>query len=544
MLNNLSIKVKLISSTLLAVIVILVLAGMNVYSIRHGSTMLADVYENNVQPLVYLQKIDSALKEVRFRLVAVPLEQMSIKGASDQLKEARIEVPQLWAKFKGMQEDVQLDNDNRELVEKIDAQMASIDVFFAKLEGIYATDNKDALLVPLREDWPLINRNLLKPIAKLIPAQEAAAKLIYEKSLIHGEKLTFLSLIITLAGIAVLLAFAFRLVYVINRNIRALNQALLDVSTGNLSIIVRVEQHDELGTMAKSINQTVAKLNQMISGVKHAADDLAASSTNLSQETGNVVKRADVQSDRVMQVSAAMEEMSVAVTEIASGANNAATASTQTEVIAQEGRDNMVKSQEATSKTVAAVESSSVIITQLSQTIGKISEITKVIKDIADQTNLLALNAAIEAARAGEQGRGFAVVADEVRKLAERTSLSTADITRMVGTIHSQTGSSVQAMEEVKRDVEASAIYSSSTSKTLNQICEAAVHVTGLANQIALATGEQSSASEEIASNMEAIASLTEENAISIRNVGKEAGNMATTAAELQRLVGQFKLAS
>ena len=356
--------------------------------------------------------------------------------------------------------------------------------------------------------------------------------------------MTILSLIVMGAGMSVLLAFAFRLVYVINRNIHGLNQALLEISTGNLNIKAEVEQKDELGAMADSINQTVSKLNQMISGVKHAADDLATSSAGLSRETEKVSQRADVQSDRVMQVSAAMEEMSVSVTEISSGANNVASASTQTETIAHEGRDNMVKSQEATRKTVDTVESSSLIITELSQTIGKISEITKVIKDIADQTNLLALNAAIEAARAGEQGRGFAVVADEVRKLAERTSLSTTDITNMVETIHNQTGSSVRAMEEVKREVEASASYSASTNKTLNQISEAAVQVTSLANQIASATREQSSASEEIASSMEAISTLTEENTISIHKVGEGATGIMHTAAELQGLVGQFKLAN
>ncbi len=544
MLNNLSIKVKLISSTLLSVLVILVLAGLNVYSIGQGSSALSEVYENNVQPLVLLQKMDSELKEIRFRMVAVPLDQMSMKGSADQLKEARVNVPKLWAELKGMLHNAQMDKEGHELVEKIETQMASMDAFFAKLEGIYATGNKDALLGPLNDDWPMINRNLLKPLAHLIPAQEAAVKLTYETSSALGNKLIALSLIVMAVGMTVLLAFAFRLVYVINRNIRALNQALMDVSTGNLSIVARVEQNDELGAMAASINQTVSKLNQMISGVKHAADDLAASSTSLSQETGKVAKRADVQSDRVMQVSAAMEEMSVSVTEISSGAKNVATASNQTESIAQEGRNNMVKSQEVTRQTVASVEASSASIAQLSQTIAKISEITKVIKDIADQTNLLALNAAIEAARAGEQGRGFAVVADEVRKLAERTSVSTTDITSMVDAIHSQTGLSVKAMEDVKREVEASAKYSESTNKTLDQIGEAAVQVTNLANQIASATREQSSASEEIASNMEAISNLTEENTVSIHNVGKEAGNMATTAAELQRLVGQFKLAS
>lgn len=544
MLNSLSIKVKLFSAMALSIVIILALTGMNIYSIRQGSSVLADVYENNVQPLALLQEMDSVLKEVRFRMVAVPLDQMSIKGSSDQLKEARARVPKIWAEFKGKLEHVQLDKDNRELVDKIDASILSIDTFFAKLDGIYAANNKDALLAPLQEEWPLINRNLLKPIAQLIPAQEAAVKLAYDKSSALGDKLTVLTLIVMAVSIAVMMAFALSLIYIIDRNIHSLKLALMEISSGNLSINVEVAQKDELGAMADSINQTVSKLNQMISAVKQAADSLAASSSGLANETEKVTKRADLQSDRVMQVSAAMEEMSVSVTEISTGANEVSTASNQTEGIAQKGRDNMVRSLEATRKTVETVESSSAIITELSQSIGKISELTKVIKEIADQTNLLALNAAIEAARAGEQGRGFAVVADEVRKLAERTTLSTADITSMVEAIHNQTGASVQAMAKVKSEVESSASFSSSTNNTLNQIGEAAVHVTSLANQIASATQEQSSASEEIASSMEAISNLTEENTISIHNVGKEADNMALNVAELQRLVGQFKLAS
>jgi methyl-accepting chemotaxis protein len=542
MLNNLTIKAKLFGMTVFTVVIILLLSGVNIYSIRQGSSALAHVYEDNVRPLALLQELENTLKEVRFRMVAVPLDQMSIKGSADQLKEAKTRVPQIWADFKLKLEDVQLDKDSRELIDKIEKQVSTIDVFFVKLDGIYASNNKDALLNPLQEEWPLINRNLLKPIAQLIPALETGVNQTYKQSSSVGNKLITLTVVIAAIIVALLLATAYWIIHSINSNIRTINQALKEVSSGNLGIVAKISQHDELGTMADSINQTISKLHEMVSGVKYAADNLATSSSGLSREAGSVAKRADLQTDRVMQVSSAMEEMSVSVTEISTGAQEVAAASTQAEVIAKQGCENMVKSQAATQRTVETVETSSAIIAQLSQTIGKISEIAKVIKDIADQTNLLALNAAIEAARAGEQGRGFAVVADEVRKLAERTTLSTSDITSMVETIYNQTGSSVQAMGEVKQEVELSAGYSTSTNNTLNQIAGAAVHVTGLANQIASATKEQSSASEEIASNMEAISNLTEENTISIHNVEKEVSKMASTAAELQRLVGQFNL--
>ncbi len=542
MLNKLTIRIQLIGAAIMTVTIILILVGLNVFSIKQGSAALAEVYESNVQPLTLLQELDAVLKEVRFRLVAVPLEQMSIKGSADQLKEARTKVPQIWVVFKRHVADTPVSDQDRELIAKIDKQINAIDPFFSKLEGIYAAGNKEALLAPLQEEWPLINRNLLKPIGQLIPAQEAAVKKTYEKNLALGKKLTTVVLIVGGISLFLLLFFVIRLVAMLNRNIGVLNQVLREVAQGNLCIKASIPQKDELGSMADSINQTVNQLRIIIGGVKHAADNVASSSANLSMETERVTQRADTQADRVMQVSAAMEQMSVAVTEISSGAHNVVDASTQTQSIVESGKENMARSQEATNRIVDTVESSSRVIAELSQEIGKINEITKVIKDIADQTNLLALNAAIEAARAGEQGRGFAVVADEVRKLAERTALSTADITNKVESISNKTGSSVRSMETVKREVENGAKYSNATSGTLSLVIDAAVRVTTLAHQIASATNEQSKASEETARNMEEISGLTEESAASIHQVRHAADILSDTAAELQSLVGQFKL--
>ena len=544
MFNKLTIRFQLIGLAVMTLVILVVLVGMNIYSIRQGSSALADVYENNVQPLMKLQEIDAILKEVRFRLVAVPLDQMSIKGSGDQLKEARSQVPKIWADFTRKVADSQVSAQDRELIAKIDKQITGLDPFFEKLDQIYAAGNKDALMAPLQEEWPQINRNLLKPVAQLIAAQDSAVKKTYEKNLALGKKLTTLSLIVGGVNLVLLLAFVIRLVTMLNRNIGTLNRVLHDVAQGNLGVQAHIPQKDEFGSMADSINLTVTQLRNIISGVKHAADNVAASSADLSKETERVTKRADTQSDRVMQVSAAMEQMSVAVTEISSGAHNVVEASTHTQSIVDEGKGNMAKSMEATRRIVDTVESSSNVITELSQAIGKINEITKVIKDIAGQTNLLALNAAIEAARAGEQGRGFAVVADEVRKLAERTALSTADISHMVETINTKTDISVRSMETVKREVEHGASYSNSTNDTLNQVIDASVHVTTLAQQIASATNEQSIASEETARNMEEISGLTEENTASMHHVKQASDILSDTASELQRLVGQFKLAS
>lgn len=543
MLGKLSIKAQLLSGAVLTVIIILILGGANIYSIRQGSAALSNVYENNVQPLVILQEMDALLKEIRFRLAAVPLDQMSIKGSHDQLKEAQTRLPKLWGEFKERIANVKLNEADKEAVEKIEKNFSSLDTLFRKLDGLYALSNKDALLLPLQEEWPLINRNIMKPMAHLISVQDVAVKKTYESSIAQGKKLTITSLIVISLSMVLTLLFIINLIRMMNRNISILQKTLSEVAHGDLGVSAKITQKNELGEMASSVNQTVSQLHNIISGVKAVADQLAHTSTEISDVTDKITKRADAQTDRVMQISAAMEEMSVAVTEISAGASNVVNASSESQAIAHSGNENMQKSTDASRRIVESVVASSGHITELSQSIGKISEITRVIKDIADQTNLLALNAAIEAARAGEQGRGFAVVADEVRKLAERTALSTADITSMVETISHKTDASVKAMDMVKREVEIGASYNEATNQTLNEIAKAAVHVTSLAHHIAAATQEQSSASEETARNMEEISSITEENASNIHNVRKAAEGMANTAAELQRMVDQFKLA-
>jgi methyl-accepting chemotaxis protein len=227
---------------------------------------------------------------------------------------------------------------------------------------------------------------------------------------------------------------------------------------------------------------------------------------------------------------------------VASSASDAGEAVHRNEEFARQGDANMVKNRAAMEKVVATANNSVNIVSNLNDSIQKIGQITTVIKEIADQTNLLALNAAIEAARAGEQGRGFAVVADEVRKLAERTSNSTNEISGVVKSIRDETEAAVTSMSEVKREVLESADFNRLTGEALKQIVEAANQVTGLVSHITESTREQTTATEDVARNMEEISVLTEENSANIRKVGREADDVSHVAIELQQLVGQFRV--
>ena len=197
---------------------------------------------------------------------------------------------------------------------------------------------------------------------------------------------------------------------------------------------------------------------------------------------------------------------------------------------------------EATSRVVDAVRSSNDTIDQLNQSIVKIGDITRVIADIASQTNLLALNAAIEAARAGEQGRGFAVVADEVRKLAERTTTSTADINANVHEIQSVTARAVAGMDLASKEVETGIGKLRDSVSGLEGIMRSSAQVTTMSGQISDAAKQQGVASEEVANSMQQITDLIERNTVSARSATQAAAELLETAKQLDQLIAGFEL--
>ncbi len=543
-MKHLSIKAKLLSNAAVAILIIATLAAINIWSTRQGTNALASVYEREVLPMSSLNDIDVALKEVRFRMAAVVVDQMPFVGSKNHLAEVRQAIPKYWAEFQEQTKENKFTAEEVELVQKIDKKMKDLPAFFDKLDAAYGSDNKTTVSSLLEDDWPLIQGGLLKPLGQLLPLQQAAVKKTYDASVAMASRTLRIAGGAALVSLILILGFTLQVTGSIQKSVNALQTALARVAKGDLSARVDIANKDELGQMAASLNQTVEQLRETVTGVKNAANAVASASQELLDEANGVLKRADTQTDGVMQVSAAMEESTVSVNEVAHNAESVEAAAAKTQAMAQEGNSLMGKSVDANRRVADAVGSSTATIAGLSHSIDKVGEITRVIKEIAEQTNLLALNAAIEAARAGEQGRGFAVVADEVRKLAERTATSTTDITNMIQPIKGATDAVVGAIQKIHQEVSTGNEYNRMAEDSLKKIVASAEDVANMARQIAGAVKEQSVASEEVARNMEKISVLTEDNSRSIHNVDDAAKRLAATAGELQQLIGAFKTAA
>jgi methyl-accepting chemotaxis protein len=537
-----SLKAKILLGGILAGLVSLILAAVNVYSTNQGTNALATVYENQVVPAAALKDMDRHLKEIRFRMAGVILSQIAGAGAKNQLDEAQVDIPKQWAIYKEKIQGNDLTDEAKEQIEKIDKQLVLLPPFFEKLGKAYAVEDKKTLSDLLENDWPAFQSGLLKPIAKLVSFQEAGVKETYEKSSASGKKLIFIGLAVFAVGMLVLLVGISLLSSDIHRGIQALKDTLGKVALGDLTASVAVKRKDELGEMGTSLENTTAHLKEIVAGVKRAADVAANSSTMLSMQMDQVIARTATMNDRVVRVAAAMEEIGVSNSEVANTSCGAREVVYRNEEYAQQGDQYMIKNLAAMERVVNTAKDSVGIVSHLNDSIQKISQMATVIKEIADQTNLLALNAAIEAARAGEQGRGFAVVADEVRKLAERTSLSTHQITLVVSSIRTETTAVMESMSEVEREVQESAGLNRMTDEALKQIVTSANQVTGLVGHITDSTMEQTSATEDVARSMEEISALTEENSATIRQVGQSVIDVSAVAAELQKLVGKFRV--
>lgn len=320
-------------------------------------------------------------------------------------------------------------------------------------------------------------------------------------------------------------------------------QSLEKVAAGDLTQNIRVKSTEEIGQLFSAIKKIIDKLREFSNHINELTRALGDSSQEFLSATETMTYSAHEQAGQTEQVSSAVIEMSQTFMDVAGNAEEASRSSRETSEAARKGFATVAEVMNEMRKIVNSVQESSVTIGKLGQSSRKIGDIIATIEEVADQTNLLALNAAIEAARAGEHGRGFAVVADEVRALAERTGKATKEISTMIKSIQQDTAQAVTCMMTSKKEVDSGLTKAEEASQALEQIVDVSDKSMDMIQHIATATEQQSAVTEQVSSNVELIANGTRSSESAAGQIQESAKLLAKLSAELEETAKWFKVA-
>ncbi|TSK06719.1 MAG: HAMP domain-containing protein [Geobacter sp.] len=358
----------------------------------------------------------------------------------------------------------------------------------------------------------------------------------------NATLLSYVMIAVSAAVILISFVISLRIIASITRPLAHAKLVTAEIAAGNLTKRIKTGSRDEIGDICDSINNIVVNLHEVLSRVSQNTAQVASASTELSCAAEQMAAGAAQVAGQAGTVATASEEMAATSNEIALSCTQAAEGSKQANNAAEAGADVVKETVQGMNQIAEQVRASAVTVGDLGKKSEQIGAIVNTINDIADQTNLLALNAAIEAARAGEQGRGFAVVADEVRALAQRTSSATREIGEMIKAVQQQTRGAIGAMQSGVTRVEEGTAEAAKSGAALEEILQQIGSVTVQVNQIATAAEEQTATTVEISNNIQNINEVVQDTAKNAQESAASAALLSRLAEEQQKLVGQFKL--
>ncbi|NDV13208.1 methyl-accepting chemotaxis protein [Crenobacter caeni] len=545
MRKSLSISARLYGQSLVLLAAMLLAGVLGLLALKDANQALASVYEDRTVPLVDLGEIRGNLEQmlVKSYIVLDEYERgnfAAIAGVDAEIGKSLGENAELWKKYTA----TRLTDEEAGLVKRYEAlTQARLPVLEKLRAGARQPGTELATLEALQVDYDRRADEALQVLGELVLLQarvaaeaRAAAQADYERTLLLLSGLL-------LASVAGGLLYTFLNVRSVAAPLEAVGQVIEAASLrGDFRQRVKVAHNDEVGRMAHAFNGlldslavTFRDLGGEVAGFRKLAAEVSASATQVAAVS-------EQSSQASVAMAATVEQMMVAVQQIT---DNAQQANLQTRK-AREGAGNgeaVVRQTVGQIGEVAgSVEAGAAEVELLNEQAQKISSVVQVIRDIADQTNLLALNAAIEAARAGEQGRGFAVVADEVRKLAERTSLSTGEISGLLGEVSSGTQQAVASMQKTVGQVTQSVARAREAQDAIGEVHGNAEQILEQVEGISLALSEQSAANQAIAQKVETVAQAAEENSRVVRQVAGAAGEVSSAAERMHAALARFSV--
>jgi methyl-accepting chemotaxis protein len=350
-----------------------------------------------------------------------------------------------------------------------------------------------------------------------------------------------MSIITTTFFVLLGIFFSWLLFWSINRALLRIGSYLSTMTDGHLEQMIVATHDNEISAIIRSIASLQTSMRDIITQIATTSDQMFRASGQLRINADQIVCGTDNIASQTNSVAVASEEMAATANDIAHNCQRTAETSNCASSTARSGFDIVGQTTNGMERISGQVKDAARIVEGLGTQSEQIGQIIGTIEDIADQTNLLALNAAIEAARAGEQGRGFAVVADEVRALAERTTRATREISEMIKSIQKKTKSAVIAIEDGVAEVERGTAYSIKSGQALQQILDQITDVSQQVNQIAVAAEQQTATTAEIAMNIRQVSDVVRQTAGSAAETGSAASRLAQEAEHLQQLICKFK---
>jgi methyl-accepting chemotaxis protein len=538
--NKLKIKTRL---NILIALISLLLIGIGITGlsgINASNNALSTVYNDHLTAIEQLNEIRNVQMQIRISLLGARQETdaFEILNHVDQVRGHIFRIETLIKTYKTRQ----LANEEKALLEAFIQARENFGMngVMPMIDLLQAEDFKAADKLRKETMDPAYHK-ASGAIDTLLKYQVERAKAEYERSAANVQRTRTLSIASIAIGLALSITIGLLVIRAITHGVSQLETFASHLAQGDLSRRIALDSKDEIGEVSRVFNRMADDFSSLISQVRNASDEVAQAASSLSESASKIMQGSHSQSEQASITAASVESLNRAIKEVDQRTQEVASAASEASRSATCGQEVVNNAASEIQKIAETVNESADLIDGLGQRSSEIGQIVNVIREIAEQTNLLALNAAIEAARAGEQGRGFAVVADEVRKLAERTATATTQIAQMIETIRSETANAVQTMKRGETQVGTGVELAKQAGQSLSQINHSIHSVVAMIQQIAEATHGESTSSEEITTRVEHISQMARENSGSTEDTAQAIQGLLQLSAQLQQAVSHLK---